>query len=785
MTDSKVPNFETVESPPRRPDTGYGLIQDGEVIGSGGQAIVKKTSFPKSEPPNTIAVKEPQAASETLNTEIIKSFHSEAGTWAKLAKRERENKYCDTNHIVGIVAVGDNLPWVAMEYMDGGSLADRLASNPKGLEFEEALWISECLCKGLKIAHDNGIAHLDLKPANILFRETPEDKWNVPKIADWGLARTLIDKPGSMESFSVKYAAPEQFDSEQFGNPDKYTDIYQLGAVVYQMLTGRPPYTGGQASITHEVLDGNDPAPPSSLRDVVPETIDDIVLQALSLNKSNRHRGSVEVFQCALQNAHQGYKKSTSDETAGTAGNSEDARDTGDNLRWRLSEGDRKEKLNACKELVQIVREQEADIHNETNKSMHEFSEEIVHEFVSSLRHILSNKNVDMRINASWALSEIAQVYPADVRNAVFDLQPCLLDDNVNVRMNSSWALGGIAQQYPDDVRDTVSNFRRLLSDENSAIRTNASWVLSEIAQEYPEDIRDIVPHFRRLLSDDNEDVRTNVSWALVGIAKEYPEDVGSAMSDLRPHLSDENATVRTNIIQTLGWIAKEYPGGVRNTVSDLRPRLSDENVDVRIDASWALSEIAKEYPEDVESAISDLRPRLSDENVTVRTNITQTLGWIAKEYPREVRNTVSDLRPRLSDENVDVRIDASWALSEIAKEYPEEVRNAVTDLQRTLFDENSTIRTNVSLVLGELAQEYPAEVRDVVPYFQRLLYDEYPKIRRNASWALGGVAEEYPEDVRDAVSDLRPLLSDENEHVRENAKHAISNVTGTIDNEH
>ncbi len=106
------------------------------------------------------------------------------------------------------------MPWIAMEYMDGGGLDDRLDERSDGLPLAEALWIGECICRGVEVAHNYGIAHLDLKPANVLFRETPEDRWDVPKVADWGLARVLAEQTGTMEGLSVKYAAPEQFEPD-------------------------------------------------------------------------------------------------------------------------------------------------------------------------------------------------------------------------------------------------------------------------------------------------------------------------------------------------------------------------------------------------------------------------------------------------------------------------------------------------------------------------------------------------------------------------------------------
>jgi serine/threonine protein kinase len=171
--------------------------------------------------------------------------------------------------------------------MDGGTLEDRLESGEFAID--EALWIGECLCRGLKIAHDHGIAHLDLKPANVIFRKTSEDLWDVPKIADWGLARVLAERLEAPVAYSAEYAAPEQFDDTKFGSPDMYTDIYQLGAAVYAMLTGRPPYTGTRTEVMHAVTGDNQPVPPEPRRAEVPSARSDTVLTAHAHSRSDQH----------------------------------------------------------------------------------------------------------------------------------------------------------------------------------------------------------------------------------------------------------------------------------------------------------------------------------------------------------------------------------------------------------------------------------------------------------------------------------------------------------------
>jgi outer membrane protein assembly factor BamB/serine/threonine protein kinase len=298
MGEERVPDIAAVESPPRKSLDYNQLRRDQDLIGDGGQGVVHRVELPDSTSLDSVAVKEPAPDSRTVDP---RSFLEKAERWETVDRREREKPLWDSyEYIVGVIDTGDNLPWIAMEYMDGGSLADRLEANPDGLPVNEALWIGECVCRGVEVAHNYGIAHLDLKPANILFRETPDGIWDVPKIGDWGLSRILVEQADTMDELSVKYAAPEQFEPSESGDPDKLTDVYQAGALVYAMLTGDPPYTGGQASIMHDVVYGGNPDPPSVARGGLADALDEAVLIALEAEKTDRYR-NIETFGQALQ----------------------------------------------------------------------------------------------------------------------------------------------------------------------------------------------------------------------------------------------------------------------------------------------------------------------------------------------------------------------------------------------------------------------------------------------------------------------------------------------------
>jgi len=281
---------ETIPSPPRLSLT-YDAIKKGDPIGSGGNADVYRATATTESGEVELALKEPRM-SGTIDTSTIDKMLTEAETWQQLD---------DHDHIVSVIDYGsDPLPWIAMEYMDGGDLSEH-AGN---LEFEQALWTALAITKGVRHAHSKGVAHLDLKPENVLLRSV-DNAWDVPKVADWGLSKQLLEHSKSVDGMSPHYAAPEQFDTETYGPTDNVTDVYQLGAVFYELFTGRPPFEGQTFEVINKIQTKS-PTPPSQIVDV-PAEIDDILLTALATEKSDRY-DDVLYIRDELQKLWNGYR---------------------------------------------------------------------------------------------------------------------------------------------------------------------------------------------------------------------------------------------------------------------------------------------------------------------------------------------------------------------------------------------------------------------------------------------------------------------------------------------
>jgi len=268
------------EQIPTKPtvDIEFSSLQEGGQIGSGGTADVTKMRIPRSE--TVIAVKQPRVQG-TLDERILQTVVSEAETWEKLDDHE------------GIVGVIDwdttPVPWIGLEYMDGGDLTDRVGHT----EIDESLWIGLRVADAVRDAHRHGVAHLDLKPANILFRTTTARTWDVPKVSDWGLSKQLLHHSSEVDGLSPRYSAPEQFDPETFGSPDERTDIYQLGTVIYELLTGDPPFSGAPKTVMDRHLT-DAPEKPTAIDPTLPAAVDGVLGTALATHKDDRYESMLD-----------------------------------------------------------------------------------------------------------------------------------------------------------------------------------------------------------------------------------------------------------------------------------------------------------------------------------------------------------------------------------------------------------------------------------------------------------------------------------------------------------
>jgi tRNA A-37 threonylcarbamoyl transferase component Bud32 len=199
-------------------------------------------------------------------------------------------------HIAQIfdAGIGEDSGYIVMEYIPGGTM-ERYCGPDSLLPVEQVLEISFKCARALAFAHARGVTHRDIKPGNILYAARPTDV----RIGDFGLAIHMGAETTQVTGVgSPAYMSPEQIRDEVV---DHRTDLYSLGVVMYQLLTGTLPYRGtNKFSIIFQITQ-YEPPPPSSYRREVPESLDRIVRKAMQKDAASRYQSGNELAEDLIE----------------------------------------------------------------------------------------------------------------------------------------------------------------------------------------------------------------------------------------------------------------------------------------------------------------------------------------------------------------------------------------------------------------------------------------------------------------------------------------------------
>ena len=270
----------------------YELI---EKVGEGGMAVVYKSRDRLLNRYVAVKILKPEFIRDL---KFIESFRRESQAAASLSHP----------NIVNVYDVGKegNIHYIVMEYIEGKVLSD-LIKEEGALEPKRAVSIAKQIASALSLAHKNHIIHRDVKPHNILITEE-----GVAKITDFGIAKaissaTIVGKQTGTIMGSVHYFSPEQ---ARGGYVDEKSDIYSLGIVLYEMLTGKVPFDGDNPVAVAVMHINDEMTPPSQLVPSIPPDVEAIVMKASSKYQVNRYKSADEmVTALSLANYHPAAEK--------------------------------------------------------------------------------------------------------------------------------------------------------------------------------------------------------------------------------------------------------------------------------------------------------------------------------------------------------------------------------------------------------------------------------------------------------------------------------------------
>lgn len=264
-------------------DKYIGQLLDGryeilELIGEGGMAVVYKALCHRLNRYDAVKIMRDDMASDE---EFRRRFCAESHAVAMLSHPNIVAVY-DVSH-------SDEIEYIVMELVEGITLKQYL-DRRGATSWKETVHFSKQICKALGHAHERGIIHRDIKPQNIMLLRD-----GTIKVADFGIAalETEIHEDSGQAIGSIHYIAPEQARGEC---PDARSDIYSLGVVMYEMLTGRQPYTGeslGEVAIKHM---NAKPVPPHEIVPDIPAELERIALKAMDANLETRYASANELL---------------------------------------------------------------------------------------------------------------------------------------------------------------------------------------------------------------------------------------------------------------------------------------------------------------------------------------------------------------------------------------------------------------------------------------------------------------------------------------------------------
>lgn len=261
-----------------------GRYEVGQVIGRGGMAEVHEGTDARLNRRVAIKILRPDLARDPLFQD---RFRREAQAAAGLNHPNVVAVYDTGEQQIGELLV----PYIVMEYVDGVTLRHMLTNGPRIMP-ERSLEITAGILAALDYAHRHGIVHRDIKPANIMINAHGD-----AKVMDFGIARAISDAVTSVTASSAvmgtaQYLSPEQARGEVV---DARSDIYAAGCVMYELLTGRPPFTGETAvAIAYQHVNEM-PKPPSQVDTAISATLDAVVLHALAKHPSQRYQTAAEM----------------------------------------------------------------------------------------------------------------------------------------------------------------------------------------------------------------------------------------------------------------------------------------------------------------------------------------------------------------------------------------------------------------------------------------------------------------------------------------------------------